>query len=100
MALKARLIGVGKVLVLIVALVATYLLFAATAMRVALRVREVPVPDLRSRSVADATATLSALGLTLNVDEAQRLDPAIGPGRIAAQDPPAGVTTRRQRSIK
>lgn len=100
MALKGRLWGVSKVLVLVVSLAATYVLFAATAMRVALRVREVPVPDLRNQTVADATATLSDLGLVLNVDEVQRLDPGVGTGCIAAQDPPPGVTTRRQRSIK
>ncbi len=92
--------GAGKLLVLIVALLATYLLFAATAMRVALRVREVPVPDLRSYTVTEATTTLADQGLVLKVDDTQRLDPSIAAGRIAAQDPPAGVTTRRQRSVK
>jgi eukaryotic-like serine/threonine-protein kinase len=100
MAFKARVWGAGKLFVLAVALLATYLLFAATAMRVALRVREVPVPDLRNRTVTEATTTLADQGLALTVDEAQRLDPGVAAGRIAAQDPLGGVTTRRQRSVK
>ena len=92
--------GASKLFMLAIALLATYLLFAATAMRLALRVREVPVPDLRNRTVTDATATLADQGLVLKVDETQRLDPSVAAGRIAAQDPPGGVTTRRQRSVK
>ena len=63
MALKARMWGASKLFVLAIAFLATYLVFAATAMRVALRVREVPVPDLRNRTVTDATTTLADQGL-------------------------------------
>jgi serine/threonine-protein kinase len=80
-------------------LVATYLLFAVTAMRVALKVREVQVPDLRNHTVAEATVAVAADGLVLNVDERSRLDPKIPSGRITVQEPPPGSTTRRQRSI-
>jgi eukaryotic-like serine/threonine-protein kinase len=69
-------------------------------MRVALRVREVPVPDVRDRTVTDATATLLQEGLVLNVDESGRLDPKIPAGRIALQEPAPGTVTRRQRSIR
>jgi beta-lactam-binding protein with PASTA domain len=100
MAFKARVFGAGKLFALVVALSATYFLFAATAMRVALRVREVPVPDLRNHTVTEATTLLTDQGLVLKVDDTQRLDPRVGAGRIAAQDPPSGVTTRRQRSVK
>jgi serine/threonine-protein kinase len=68
-------------------------------MRVALKVREVQVPDLRNHTVAEATASLENEGLVLRVDEHNRLDPKIPAGRIAEQDPPPGSTTRRQRSI-
>jgi serine/threonine-protein kinase len=80
--------------------VATYVLFAFTAMRVALKVREVPVPDLRNHTVAEATNTLAAEGLVLHVDESGRLDPKVPTGRIAIQEPAPGSITRRQRSIK
>lgn len=81
-------------------LVATYLLFAVTAMRVALRVREVPVPDLRNDTVAEATARLQEAGLALTVDESGRLDPNVPTGRIAIQEPAPGAITRRQRSVR
>jgi serine/threonine-protein kinase len=100
MALKTRMWSAGKILVLGAALLGTYVLFAGAAMRVALKAREVQVPDLTNRSAAEATAIANQLGLTLKVDETHRIDPKIGPGRVVAQDPPIGSTTRRQRSLK
>lgn len=82
------------------ALLATYLLFAAAAMRVALRSGEVIVPDLSNRTVNEASAMLSNLGLTLKVDEARRTEAKVPAGRIAQQEPPPGMTARRQRSVK
>jgi eukaryotic-like serine/threonine-protein kinase len=90
----------GRLFAIAACLIATYLLFAVTAMRVALRVREVPVPDLRNRTVAEATAQLQDAGLALTVDQSGRLDPKVPAGRIALQDPAAGAVTRRQRSVR
>ena len=64
-------------MVLVAALTATYVLFAVSSMRIAVRAREVTVPDLGGRTVADATAISTGAGLTLKVDEARRLDPKI-----------------------
>jgi beta-lactam-binding protein with PASTA domain len=100
MALTTRVWGAGKLVVLGGALVATYLLFAAASMRVALRTREVQVPDLTSRTANEATAIASDLGLTLRVDDTRRPDPKIGAGRVLGQEPPAGSTARRQRSLR
>ncbi len=100
MALKTRVFGAGKIVVLGGALVATYILFAAASMRIALRTREVSVPDLTNRSANEATAIVSDLGLALRVDDTRRPDPKIGAGRVLAQDPPAGAVARRQRTIK
>src|SRR5215210_671008 len=99
MQLSHRLQNTGKYLVIGGLLVATYFVFAATAMRVALKVREVQVPDLRNRTVAEATAVMTDQGLVLNVDQRTRMDPKIPNGRIAVQEPLPGSTTRRQRSI-
>jgi len=90
----------GRLFAIAACLIATYLLFAVTAMRVALRVREVPVPDLRNHTVAEATAQLQDAGLALTVDQSGRLDPKVPAGRIALQDPAAGAVTRRQRSVR
>ena len=90
----------GRLFAIAACLIATYLLFAVTAMRVALRVREVPVPDLRNHTVAEATAQLQDAGLALMVDQSGRLDPKVPAGRIALQEPSAGAVTRRQRSVR
>lgn len=87
-------------MVLVAALTTTYLLFAVSSMRIALRAREVTVPDLRGRTVPDATAMLTNISLSLKVDEAKQLDPKIAADRILRQDPAGGVTTRRQRSVR
>ena len=100
MALRTRVMGAGKIVVLAVALLGTYVLFAGASMRLALKAREVQVPDLTNRTANDATAIATSLGLTLRVDESRRVDPKIGAGRVLAQDPPRGSVARRQRSIK
>lgn len=96
----SRVWSLGKLLVLVGALAGTYVLFAGLAMRVALRTREVQVPDLAGRGINEASQALAALGLTLRVDENHRPDNRIPAGRIMQQDPPAGVQARRQRSVR
>ncbi len=100
MQLRNRMWSAGRLFAIAACLVATYVLFAVTGMRVALRVREVPVPDLRNRTVAEATAQLQDAGLALTVDQSGRLDPKVPAGRIALQEPAAGAVTRRQRSVR
>jgi eukaryotic-like serine/threonine-protein kinase len=100
MQFRNRVWSAGRLFAIAACLVATYLLFAVTAMRVALRVREVPVPDLRNRTVAEATAQLQDAGLAVTVDESGRLDPKVPAGRIAIQEPAPGAITRRQRSVR
>lgn len=92
--------GASKFVVLVAALITTYLLFAFSSMRIALRAREVTLPELGGRSVAEATEMLNGLGLTLRVDESRRLDPAVPLDRILIQEPEAGVTMRPQRSVR
>ena len=89
MLFRTRVWGAGKLLVLAAALLGTFVIFAAAAMRVALRAREVSVPNLAGRTVQDATAILADHGLTLRVDEVQRVDPKVPAGRITQQDPTA-----------
>ena len=100
MALKARVWSAGKLVVVVVALGATYLLFAAVAARVALKAREVRVPDLAGRSLNSVGSILSDLGFNLKVEDARRSDPKVPAGHIAAQDPPPGAIARRGRSIR
>ena len=100
MALRRRVWSAGKLLVLVGLLCATYLLFAAASMRLALRAREVKVPDFTNHTANEATAMASGSGLAIRVDEARRLDPKIPAGNVLGQDPPAGTTARAQRSVR
>ncbi len=100
MAFRTRVLGAGKLLLLAGALVATYLVFAAAAVRVALKAREVQVPDLTNRTANEASAIAGELGLTVKLDDTRRVDPHVPAGRVLAQDPPPGTTSRQQRSVR
>jgi serine/threonine-protein kinase len=100
MALTTRVWGLGKLLLLGGALLLTYGLFAAAAMRIALKTREVVVPTLTGKSVTEATALVAEAGLNLKVEEGRRPDPKVPAGQIVTQEPQSGIRTRRQRSIK
>lgn len=100
MPLKTRVWSAGKLLLLAGALLATYALFAATSMRLALRTREVVLPDLRGRTVSEATAALAESGVRIRVEEPARIDPKIAAGRIVTQEPGPGMPVRRQRGVK
>ncbi|MGI8673181.1 MAG: PASTA domain-containing protein, partial [Luteitalea sp.] len=95
-----RVWGAGKLLVLLVLLGVTYAVSFGMAMRVALRTRDVRVPDLRGRSVNQASTSLTELGLPLKVEDARRSDPKVPAGLILAQEPVTGSTARRPRSVK
>ena len=100
MALTTRVWSLGKLLVLAGALAGTFVLFFAIAVRVALRSRDVVVPRLTGAAVNDASTALTDLGLTLRVEDIRRIDPKVPEGRIMAQEPVPGSTTRRPRSVK
>jgi beta-lactam-binding protein with PASTA domain len=100
MALTTRVWSAGKLLLLAGAWVVTFVLFAAAAMRMAVQSREVVVPTLAGKTVNEASATLSELGLTLKTEEARRVDAKVPAGQIVMQEPAAGDRTRRQRSVR
>ncbi len=100
MAFKSRVWGAGKVLLLAAALVATYGLFVIATMRVAFRARDVQMPDVSGLEVAAATRLVGDDGLTVRVDDNRRFDAKIAAGRIVGQDPAAGATIRRGRSVR
>src|SRR3954470_6703018 len=100
MPLRTRVWGAGKLLVLAGALAAPFLLFAAASMRVALKAREVQVPDLTNRTANEATTIAGDLGLSVRLDDTRRPDPKIAAGRVLAQDPPPGAISREQRTLR
>jgi serine/threonine-protein kinase len=100
MPLTTRVWGAGKLVLLCGGLLLTYVLFAAAAMRVALKTREVVVPTLAGKTANEASASLAELGLSLKVEEGPKVDPKIPAGQILVQDPQSGIRTRRQRSVR
>ena len=100
MSLVPRVWGAGKLLILVGGLVATFVVFAAIAMRVAVRAREVQVPQLGGRSLEEARSLTAALDLVLQVDEARRPDGNVPAGHVLGQEPQAGTTARRTRGVR
>ena len=100
MPLTTRVWSAGKVLLLAGALLLTYLVFAAASMRMALKTRDVAVPQLAGKAVNDASAVLAEAGLSLKVEEGRKVDPNVPAGQILVQEPAAGSRTRRQRSVR
>lgn len=100
MRLRTRVWGAGKLVVLVGLLLATYAVFALIAMRVAVRAREVQIPNVIGQTVERATAVAASLELTVRVDATRRADAQIPAGHVLGQDPPAGSTARRQRSLR
>lgn len=97
---RQRVWTAGRLLVLAAALAVTFGVFFLAAMRVATRAREVTVPDLRGKSVADAKIVLSSIGLVLKVDPVRRPDPKVPADHIMTQEPEAGTVLRRQRAVR
>lgn len=100
MPLRTRVWGLGKLLLLIVALAATFFLFAMIGMRAAVRAREVQVPDLVGSPVDAAAQALADVGLALRLDPNQRADERVPAGRVVQQDPLPGAQARQQRTIR
>jgi eukaryotic-like serine/threonine-protein kinase len=99
-ALKTRVWSYGKILLLAGALAATFFVFAGIAMRVAVRARQVTVPDLIGKSINDATNLASGLDLLLRIEEVRRPDAKVPAGFVLEQDPVSGSSVRRQRSLR
>lgn len=100
MPLGTRVWKLGKFLLLLIGLGATFSVFFGIAMRAALKAREVEVPGVVGATVADATRALNDLGLSLRVDDTRRPDEHVPAGRIMQQEPAAGAQARQQRSVR
>jgi serine/threonine-protein kinase len=92
--------GVGKVVLLLGALAATFIVAFAVSMRLASRAGQVQIPELTNLSVEEATRALQDLELRPRIEEMRKPDAKIVAGRVAQQDPPAGEAARPQRTVK
>jgi serine/threonine-protein kinase len=96
---RTRVRSAGGLLLLAAALLVTFGAFFLTALRVTTRAREVAVPDVRGRSMSDATAMLTESGLILIVDQ-RRADAKVAADHVLSQDPAPGTVLRRQRAVR
>jgi serine/threonine-protein kinase len=90
----------GKLLLLVGALAATFVIFAVMAARVAVRARDVAVPDFTGKTSEDASLLAATLDLQLRVEETPRPDPKVPAGHVLGQEPPPGTSARRERTIR
>lgn len=98
--LRTRVWTAGRWTLLLAGLTATYFIFLMASMRIAVKAREVSVPDVRGKSVAEATALLADAGLALTVDPVKRPDETLPPDHVLTQDPTPGSVIRRQRPVR
>ena len=91
---------IGKAAILLAGLGLTYGLFAFASLQLALRTREVSVPDLSALTPDEAQLQLTDANQTLRIEPLRRVHQTIEEGRVAEQDPRPGVTTRQTRSVK
>jgi beta-lactam-binding protein with PASTA domain len=97
---RQRVWSAGRLLLLIGALAATYGVFFLAAMRVATSAREVAVPNVQGRSIAEASALLANVGLVLKVDPQRKPDPKVPADHVLAQEPAPGSVLRQQRAVR
>lgn len=92
--LTALKIGLLGAVLAVVAAVSAYLM-----VRRSVSGGDVLVPDLAQLTAGEAEAVLRKQGLLLET-VAERNDPLVGPGRVLAQEPPAGASIKRDRKVK
>ncbi len=97
---RTRVWNVGRFLVLVTGLTATFGVFFLAGLRVTTRSREVQVPDLHGKSVAEARTALADLGLAIRIDEVKKPDRVLPADRVLGQEPEAGAIVRRQRAVR
>lgn len=81
-------------------LLITYSVFLFASMRIAIKAREVTVPDVQGKPVEEATRTLGSMGLTVLLDPLRRGDARVPANHVLSQEPAAGAVIRRQRPVR
>jgi beta-lactam-binding protein with PASTA domain len=91
---------ISSVILMIAILMVAGLLSALTAMRFAIRGREVEVPSLAGRTEADARQVLAGKGLVLRISGSGRFSAEFPEGLVIEQNPPKGTSLKSGRSVK
>ena len=90
----------GRWALLFAGLLITYSVFLFASMRIAIKAREVTVPDVHGKPVEQATQTLASMGLTVLLDPLRRADARVPANHVLSQEPAAGAVIRRQRPVR
>ena len=90
---------IGRNALLGAALLATLAVSALVTMRVVLSSRDVAVPALVGRALADAGAIAAQRGLALRI-EGRRHDASVPADRVVAQEPPPGGDLKAHRAVR
>jgi serine/threonine-protein kinase len=72
---------------------------AMTAMKIAIRGKEVAVPELTGKTEMEAKQILEKNGLALRVSQS-RFSPGVPEGRVVEQNPPKGTQLKTGRSVR
>lgn len=81
------------------AMLAVALLSAFITMRLAIHGREVKVPNLTGLTLSEASKKAASVGLRLNLEN-RFYSADTPPGRVLAQSPAAGMTVRREWTVR
>lgn len=87
------------ILLMVFVLFAAGALSAVTAMRLAIRGREVEVPDLSGLGESEAERLLAGAGLEMEVDS-RRFSPLVPLGMVLEQSPLAGSLVKQDRRVR
>lgn len=92
MSVRERIEWIGRMALLLFVLASAAFLSAITAMRLAVQGREVVMPDVTGKKLADAQTALRAHGLGIKVeDRIYSMQPV---GAVVRQSPPAGMRVK------
>src|SRR5690349_343711 len=97
MSLKERLEWAGRMTLLAFILASAAFLSAITAMRIAIHGREVTMPNLTGKNVAEATSLVRSRGLMLRV--ADRVYSELPINVVVRQTPPAGLLMKESQQV-
>lgn len=98
--IKKFVIRIGTFIFLVGFLISIYGLFVIGGFQLALKTREVTVPDLVGLTPQEAQLLLADVALSAKIDPSRRIHPTIKAGLIASQEPGPNLTTRRQRNVR
>lgn len=99
-AIKKLAVQMGTLILFLAFLIATYGLFAIGGFQLALKTREVIVPNLTGLTPQEAQLALADIALGAKIDPSRRIHPTIEPGLVVSQEPNPSLTTRRRRNVR